>query len=153
MILWDISVASLHLGFKCLLHSNFILYFSQQNDEAVVTIGLSTILRATLCHCLTSFNFLASFSLLLLLWRVLSSPLLFLFTLPLVPFGIQRRCLSQGKSHSSACASSGVSCLHPLFRIPLLRGCRGRTCPVGGDTQIQLTNQFMLAVTSLKFQI
>lgn len=58
---------------------------------------------------------------------------LILFTLPPVPFGIQRRYLSRGKSHSSACAWSGVSERPPPDRTPLLQECRGKTCPVGGD--------------------
>lgn len=72
----------------------------------------------------------------LLLWCVLL-PLQFLFKLPPVPFYTQRRCLSQGKSRSSACAWFWACCLRPpLFHNLLHRECRGRTCPVGGDRQI-----------------
>lgn len=83
----------------------------------------------------------------------LSPVLLFLFTLPPAPFGIQRRCLSQGKSLSGACAWSGASCLRPpLFRTPLLPGWGGRTCPVGGDTQAKkgLCWQISYLITDLK---
>lgn len=88
---------------------------------------------------------LTSLTLLVFLWfsslfpssdlSVISLPL-FLFTLPLVPFGSQRRCLSLERSRLNACAWSEVSCWRrPLFRIPLLQECRGRTCPAGGDRQ------------------
>lgn len=56
-----------------------------------------------------------------------------MFTLPPVPFGIQRRCPSQGKSHSSAWACSGASERPPPDRTPLLQECRDKTCPEGGD--------------------
>lgn len=119
---YDISAASLHLH-PFIFHSIMMKLLLPSPPWPLKEL-----------HYSTSFHFPASF----LIWCVLSSSLLFLFTLPPVPCDIQTRCLSQGKSHSSACVYSGVSCSHPpLFHIPLLQGCRGRTCPVGGDTQVK----------------
>lgn len=92
----------------------------------------------------------------LLLWCVFL-PLQFLFKLLPVPFYTQRRCLSQGKSRSSACAWFWACCLRPLFRSLLRQECRGRTCPVGGGRQIMnvfcwhfsLCNQFKGAMCKI----
>lgn len=70
-----------------------------------------------------------------LLWPSSSSS--FLFTLPLEPFCIQTHCPSQWTPHSDAFACSEVrrSSGLPRSQTPLLQGCKGRTCPAGGDKE------------------
>lgn len=137
----DISAASLHLH-SFIFHSIMMKLLLPSPPWPLKEL-----------HCSAFFHFPASF----LLWCVLSYSLLFLVTLPPVPCDIQTRCLSQGKSHSGACVYSEVSCSRPpLFHIPLLQGCRGRTCPVGGDTDeewIQISLSHLGIKACLKISI